>query len=109
MHANALEKLNPEAIEAAEAAAAAPVETKTTVKKKKTPIVRVGTQFRETNWDIGRTAERVGTAESVTPFVPGDRWKAWRKRVAKKQRWLAKQKLMSGTKGKKKRATPRIK
>jgi Ni/Co efflux regulator RcnB len=106
MHTKAIEKLTPEAVAAAEAAEAA--EAKTTTKKK-TPIKRVGTQFRETNWDIGRTAERVGTADSVTPYVPGDRWKAWRKRVAKKKRWMARQALLSGTKGgKKRRPTPRL-
>jgi hypothetical protein len=104
MHPKALEHINTEPPDAAYVAA-----TNATAKKK-IPIKRVGTQFRETNWDIGRTAERVGTAESVEPYVIGDRWKAWRKRVAKKKRWLAKQALMAGAKkGKKRAAMPRIK
>jgi hypothetical protein len=105
MHPKALEQINTETTDAAVVA-----ETKATAKKI-IPVKRVGTQFRETNWDIGRTAERVGTAESVDPYVVGDRWKAWRKRVAKKKRWLARQALLAGTKkGKKNRvAMPRIK
>lgn len=48
--------------------------------------LRPGYQYRQANWEIGRAAERSKAAQMVKPFVPGDRFAAWRKkniRVAK--------------------------
>jgi len=42
--------------------------------------LRPGYQYRQANWEIGRAAERSKTAQMVKPFVPGDRFAAWRKR-----------------------------
>lgn len=38
--------------------------------------------YREANWQIGRAAER--TKVKVREFVPGDRFRAWRKSAARK-------------------------
>ena len=43
-----------------------------------------GYQFRESNWSIGRAAERANV--KVRKFKPGDRFLAWRKRTARKAR-----------------------
>ena len=58
-----------------------------TIKKTRTGEVvqpkltlRPGYQYRQANWEIGRAAERSKTAQMVKPFVPGDRFTAWRKR-----------------------------
>jgi len=42
--------------------------------------LRPGYQYRQANWEIGRAAERSKEAQMVKPFVPGDRFAAWRKR-----------------------------
>lgn len=42
--------------------------------------LRPGYQYRQANWEIGRAAERSKAAQMVKPFVPGDRFAAWRKR-----------------------------
>jgi large subunit ribosomal protein L27 len=42
--------------------------------------LRPGYQYRQANWEIGRAAERSKAAQMVRPFVPGDRFAAWRKR-----------------------------
>ena len=34
--------------------------------------------YRESNWEIGRAAERAGVR--VKKFKPRDRWTAWKKR-----------------------------
>jgi len=44
--------------------------------------LRPGYQYRMANWEIGRAAERANI--KVDPFKPGDRFKAWRKRNARK-------------------------
>ena len=38
--------------------------------------------YREANWQIGRAAERAKV--KVREFVPGDRFRAWRKSAARK-------------------------
>lgn len=45
-----------------------------------------GYQFRESNWSIGRAAERANV--KVREFKRGDRFLAWRKRTARKARVL---------------------
>lgn len=40
--------------------------------------------YRETNYDIGRSADRAGV--KVKKFVPGDRFKAWRKTAVRRKR-----------------------
>ncbi|PMD37741.1 ribosomal protein L27 [Hyaloscypha variabilis F] len=40
--------------------------------------LRPGYMYRESNWEIGRAAERAGV--KVKPFKPRDRWTAWKKR-----------------------------
>lgn len=42
--------------------------------------LRPGYQYRQANWEIGRAAELSKAAQAVKPFVPGDRFAAWRKR-----------------------------
>lgn len=44
--------------------------------------LRKGYMYRESNWMIGRAAERANI--KVKMFKPGDRWVAWRKRSARK-------------------------
>ena len=51
------------------------VETKLTL--------RPGYQWRQANWEIGRSAEKSKEAMSVQPFKPRDRFAAWRKRTAR--------------------------
>ena len=46
--------------------------------------IKPGYQYRESNWSIGRTAERAGV--KVREYKRGDRWLAWRKKVAAKAR-----------------------
>lgn len=46
--------------------------------------MRPGYQYRIANWEIGRAAERKGI--HVEPYDPKDRFKAWRKRSARKAR-----------------------
>ena len=48
--------------------------------------LRPGYQYRMANWEIGRAAERAKEREKLSPFKPGDRFLAWRKkqvRIAK--------------------------
>lgn len=66
------------------------------------PTLRPGYQYRIANWQIGREAERVGTAKRVVPYQQGNRWRAWRKRNEAKARVAAKKALGRG--GKKKAA-----
>lgn len=40
--------------------------------------------FRESNWSIGRSAERAGI--QVEKFKPGDRFKAWQKTAVRRKR-----------------------
>lgn len=42
--------------------------------------LRPGYQYRKANWEIGRDAMLSKAAQSVKPFIPGDRFAAWRKR-----------------------------
>ncbi|KAI9807240.1 MAG: hypothetical protein M1825_005958 [Sarcosagium campestre] len=53
--------------------------------------------YREANWEIGRVAERKGV--KVRPFKRGDRFKAWRKSTARRER-SAKRAGIRGGKGK---------
>ncbi|KAI6249277.1 54S ribosomal protein L2, mitochondrial [Erysiphe necator] len=46
--------------------------------------LRPGYMYRESNWEIGRAAEKANV--SVQPFKPRDRWEAWRKTVQRKLR-----------------------
>lgn len=55
-----------------------------------------GYGYREANWQIGRSAERVGV--QVKQFVPGDRWAAWRKSQARIQANEEKKRLRSSSK-----------
>jgi hypothetical protein len=52
--------------------------------------------FREANWEIGRAAEKAGV--KVREFVPGDRFRAWRKRKARQERAAEKRRLRTTTK-----------
>lgn len=65
------------------------------IKKKGRPDMtlrlRPGGMFRQSNWEIGRVAERAGI--KVRKFKPGDRFAAWRKRVARKKAVAAKKTL----------------
>ncbi|KAF2826615.1 hypothetical protein CC86DRAFT_322153 [Ophiobolus disseminans] len=57
-----------------------------------------GYAYREANWQIGRTAERMNV--QVKQFVPGDRWTAWKRSQARIQANEEKKKLRNaGKKG----------
>ena len=56
--------------------------------------IRPGYMYRESNWQIGRTAEKAGV--KVKPFKPGDRWTAWRKSTARKAKNAEKRGLRQG-------------
>lgn len=64
--------------------------------------LRPGYQYRQANWEIGRDAMLSKAAQAVKPFVPGDRFAAWRKRNIRVAR-NAERKAMGrgGKKGKK--------
>ncbi|KAF1997048.1 60S ribosomal protein L2, mitochondrial precursor [Amniculicola lignicola CBS 123094] len=64
-----------------------------------------GYAYREANWQIGRAAERAGV--SVLPFVPGDRFLAWRKSNARKALNVEKKKLRNAQKSTKPKAKKR--
>ncbi|KAG9245432.1 ribosomal L27 protein-domain-containing protein [Calycina marina] len=61
--------------------------------------LRPGYMYREANWEIGRAAERAKV--KVREFVPGDRWKAWRKSNARKAKTAEKKGLGRSVKAKK--------
>ena len=44
--------------------------------------LRPGYMYRESNWEIGRAAERAGV--KVKEFKPRDRWTAWKKTAVRK-------------------------
>ena len=69
------------------------VETKLTL--------RPGYQWRQANWEIGRSALRSKKAMSVAPFKPGDRFAAWRKRTARRERNAERRAMGRGGKKKK--------
>lgn len=46
--------------------------------------LKKGYMYRESNWEIGRAAERAQV--KVREFKPRDRWAAWRKRAARKEK-----------------------
>ncbi|KAF2465175.1 uncharacterized protein BDR25DRAFT_337124 [Lindgomyces ingoldianus] len=54
-------------------------------------VMSRGYTFRETNWDIGRAAERANVQTKM--FIPGDRWTAWRKSKARKEANAEKKRL----------------
>jgi hypothetical protein len=54
--------------------------------------------YRESNWEIGRAAERAGV--KVKEFKPRDRWEAWRKRNVRKAA-AAEKRALGGRKSKK--------
>lgn len=59
-------------------------------------------QYRQANWEIGRSAEFSEKAKAVVPFVRGDRFMAWRK-AGKRKAANAERRSMGrgGKKGKK--------
>ena len=61
--------------------------------------LRPGYMYREANWEIGRAAERAKV--KVKEFVPGDRWKAWRKSTIRKAKTAEKKGLGRSVKSKK--------
>ena len=64
--------------------------------------------YRESNYEIGRSAEKKGI--TVRPFDRSDRWMAWRKRSAKIKRKLLERaaKKKTGRKGKAKNVAKKI-
>lgn len=50
--------------------------------------IKKGYMFRESNWEIGRAAEKANV--QVKAFVPRDRWTAWRKTIKRKAAGKAK-------------------
>ncbi len=53
--------------------------------------LRPGYMYRESNWEIGRAAERAGV--KVREFKPRDRWMAWRKAKARNAKIAEKRSL----------------
>ena len=80
-----------------------PKEAKTKVPETKPLELRQGYQYRTSNWEIGRAAERAGV--KVRPYKRGDRFLAWRKLNARKARNAERRALSSrkskGNKGNK--------
>lgn len=64
----------------------------------KAVTMKPGYMYRESNWSIGRAAERARV--TVRKFKPGDRWTAWKKKTARVARVAEKKRL-----GKKKTKT----
>lgn len=61
------------------------IQQRTQLPQAKTPLeLRPGYQFRESNWHIGRAAERANVR--VREYKRGDRFLAWRKLNARKAR-----------------------
>ena len=63
------------------------------------PQINARYQYRESNWAIGRAAERAGV--KVRAYKRSDRWLAWRKKVAAKERTREKAALGAKKKSKK--------
>ena len=61
--------------------------------------LKEGYQYRESNWSIGRTAERAGV--KVKEFRKKDRFAAWRRRAKAQKEAAEKRELGRGKKGKK--------
>ncbi|KAH8592867.1 ribosomal L27 protein-domain-containing protein [Bisporella sp. PMI_857] len=61
--------------------------------------LRPGYMYRESNWQIGRAAERANIR--VKPFVPGDRWAAWKKATMRKAKNAERKGLGRSVKSKK--------
>jgi large subunit ribosomal protein L27 len=77
-----------------EAAATAAASGESEVVRKLAPVEKTRRRsyiIRESNWEIGRAAEKAGV--KATAFTPGDRFRAWRKRTAKKARAAEKRTL----------------
>jgi len=62
------------------------------------PVLRPGHTYVESNWSIGRAAERAGV--KVRAYNPNDRFLAWRKANARKAR-NAERRGLTRKKGKK--------
>lgn len=60
------------------------------------PIMGRGYAYRETNWRIGRMAERSNV--QVKKFVPGDRWTAWQRSKARIAKNIEQKKLRNAGK-----------
>ncbi|KAL9052438.1 MAG: hypothetical protein Q9162_005407 [Coniocarpon cinnabarinum] len=56
--------------------------------------------YRESNWQIGRAAEKAGV--KVREFVPGDRFRAWRKANVRRSKAAERRALVKKKTGKKK-------
>ena len=63
--------------------------------------LRPGYMYRESNWEIGRAAERAGV--KVKEFKPRDRWTAWKKTTVRKLKNQEKRSLRKKPAPKKKR------
>jgi large subunit ribosomal protein L27 len=57
--------------------------------------LKQGYMYRETNWEIGRAAERAGV--KVRQYRRNDRWLAWQKTVARRARVAESRGLTRGT------------
>jgi large subunit ribosomal protein L27 len=62
-------------------------------------VKRKNYAIMQTNWEIGRAAERAGV--KVAEYVPGDRFKAWRKRNARRARAIEKKQMRTKKSSKK--------
>lgn len=58
--------------------------------------LRPGYMYRESNWEIGRAAERAKI--KVKEFTPRDRWAAWKNRIERKRKTAEKRSLSRRTK-----------
>ncbi len=78
--------LAPAAVEAAEATEESAAPKKKIVERRgeegRKLTLRPGYMYRESNWEIGRAAERAQV--KVKEFKPRDRWTAWKKATIRK-------------------------
>jgi large subunit ribosomal protein L27 len=69
--------------------------------------MRRGYYFSEGNWEIGRAAEKAGV--KLREFKKEDRWLAWRKRNARKEKSVARGALIKSAKEQKAKAKAKAK
>lgn len=96
--------LAPEPVAEAEAEAEGEVKGKVVERRGeegRNLTLRPGYMYRESNWEIGRAAERAGV--KVKEFKPRDRWTAWKKTTVRKLKNQEKRSLRKKPAAKKKR------
>lgn len=77
------------------------MKVKLVTSKAASPPLRPGYMYRESNWEIGRAAEKAGI--KVNEWSRKDRWTAWRKKLEKIKRVAQMKELKNRKKGGKKK------